>query len=105
MSRLGLIIQREYMQIVAKKSFIFTTILLPILPEEARGVAAFRHFLVAFLYEVLQFGEECYRVQVVALAPTRVGAEVADGAVGMSLNEKGVVVAVFFHADQMQEVA
>ena len=31
MSRLGLIIQREYMQIVAKKSFIFTTILLPIL--------------------------------------------------------------------------
>lgn len=31
MSRLGLIIQREYTQIVMKKSFIFTTILLPVL--------------------------------------------------------------------------
>ena len=31
MKRLGIIIQREYLQIVGKKSFIFTTLLLPIL--------------------------------------------------------------------------
>ena len=31
MNKLGLIIQREYMQMVAKKSFIVTTILVPIL--------------------------------------------------------------------------
>lgn len=38
MSRLGLIIQREYMQMVGKKSFIFTTILLPILMVALCGV-------------------------------------------------------------------
>ena len=38
MSRLGLIIQREYMQMVAKKSFIFTTVLLPILMVALCGV-------------------------------------------------------------------
>lgn len=38
MSRLGLIIQREYLQIVAKKSFIFTTILLPILMVALCGI-------------------------------------------------------------------
>ena len=31
MSRLGLIIQREYLQTVGKKSFILTTLLVPIL--------------------------------------------------------------------------
>lgn len=38
MSRLGLIIQREYLSIVAKKSFIFTTLLLPILMIALCGV-------------------------------------------------------------------
>ena len=31
MSRLGLIVQREYLQTVGKKSFILTTLLVPIL--------------------------------------------------------------------------
>lgn len=38
MSRLGLIVQREYCQIVAKRSFIFTTILVPILSIVLCGV-------------------------------------------------------------------
>ena len=38
MSRLGLIIQREYLSIVAKKSFIFTTLLLPVLMVVLCGV-------------------------------------------------------------------
>lgn len=38
MSRLGLIIQREYLSIVGKKSFIFTTLLLPILMVALCGV-------------------------------------------------------------------
>ena len=38
MSKLGLIIQREYMSIVAKKSFIFTTLLLPILMVALCGI-------------------------------------------------------------------
>ena len=33
MSRLGLIIQREYLQTVGKKSFILTTLLVPILSK------------------------------------------------------------------------
>ena len=38
MNKLGLIIQREYLQMVAKKSFIVTTILVPILSILLCGV-------------------------------------------------------------------
>ena len=72
--------------------------------EEAGGVGAFGHFLVALVDEVLQLGEEEERAGFVGLSPAGICAGVADRAMRCSLNEEGIVVAIDLDADDIEVV-
>ena len=55
--------------------------------EETRCVAVLRHLLFSLVDEILQLAEEFYGIAVVGIAPARVGAFVADGAVRIDFDQ------------------
>ena len=73
--------------------------------EKACGIRTFRHFLVSMLYEVLELGEEKQGIGFVLLAPAGFCARVANRAVGMSLHEERIAVAIGLDAYKVQKVA
>ena len=72
--------------------------------EEAGGVGAFGHFLMALVDEVLQFGEEEDRAGFVGLSPAGICAGVADRAMRRGLNEEGIVITIDLDADDIEVV-
>ena len=73
--------------------------------EEAGGVAALGHLLVATLDEVLELAEEGERRRLVGLAPAGVGAEMTGRTVGDGLDEQGIAIAVDGNTLQVEQVA
>lgn len=73
--------------------------------EEAGGVAAFRHFALALLDEVLQFGEERECIGLVSFAPAGVRPRVARWAVGPHFYQQCVGIAVGCYGNEVQVVA
>ncbi len=73
--------------------------------EETCGVAAVGHLSMALVDEILKLLEEHDIIGLVGLAPAGVCTGVADRAVGVNLDEESIVVAVFRHGDDVEEVA
>ena len=73
--------------------------------EEACRIGAFGHFLMAFVDEVLQEREEENGVLLVFFTPAGVRTQMAGGTVRMGFDQQGIVVAIAFDADQVQEIA
>ena len=62
-------------------------------------------FVMSLLYEVLQVLKKQQRVGIVCLSPASVSTSMAGRSVWDDLDEQGVVVAIYSHADQLQKVA
>jgi len=73
--------------------------------EQAGGVGALRHLLVALVDEILQLGQEQQRAGLILLAPAGIGAGMAHRAMRRGLDEQRIIVAVYLDAHHIQEVA